>query len=107
MVTTLESSDLNTYLRPEVREFAREMEARLRANEHKGGWKNDSPLDLLQRVLEETEELRAVVREIRDNGLPRRLRDNVWAEAADVGNFAMMVADTAIKFHWFGKADHS
>lgn len=44
-------------LRPEVLAFAQTMEEQLRANDHKPGWKNDPPIDLIARLREEVEEL--------------------------------------------------
>jgi hypothetical protein len=91
-------------LRPEVEAFAQLMEQKLRENDHKGGW-DDCDVDwLLTRMDEESRELakcrfeeaRAIVgvgpymitREGRDAA-----RRNIGAEAADVANFAMMIAD--------------
>jgi NTP pyrophosphatase (non-canonical NTP hydrolase) len=62
------------------------MEAQLRANDHKPGWKNDSLLSLISRCSEELIELRHEIIEEYD---PVR----VLKEAADVANFAMMIAD--------------
>lgn len=75
--------------RPAVVDFAHAMEARLAANDHKGGWKEDSPAQLHARLVEEIAELEGEhsVRSERWN--PRR----ILAEAADVANFAMMIAD--------------
>lgn len=71
--------------RPEVMEFARAMEERLRANEHKGGWKHIHR-DVLATMLQgEVDELLSAIRAGADNAI----RD----EAADVANFAMMLVD--------------
>lgn len=75
-------------LRPEVLAFAQAMEAKLR--EHDGdrgaaGWRRDSTSALLRRLREEVEELALVG--------PFTCVDEVLGEAADVGNFAMMIAD--------------
>lgn len=75
-------------LRPEVRAFAEVMEAQLRRNDHKPGWKHDEPDALLKRLREETEELQEVCDEQTSDSGPEILR-----EAADVANFAMMIAD--------------
>lgn len=103
------SRDLNTFLRPEVRAFAEAMERKLRANDWKGGWKNDYASSLFIRVIEELIELvplvidddeKAVIvllEAVADRlehtssreGSPRR----VLGEAADVANMIMMVAD--------------
>jgi len=74
--------------RPEVRAFADLMEAQLRANDHKPGWKNERTLPLFSRLLDEVAEL----------GRQFYYEDDfdaecVGPEAADIGNFAMMIAD--------------
>ncbi len=73
-------------IRREVRVFALAMEERLRANEHKGGWQVEAPTWLLGRCREEVDELESAT---------YADADNILQEAADVGNFAMMVADVA------------
>jgi hypothetical protein len=78
-------------LRPEVRAFAEAMETKLRANDHKGGWQDDAASRLMRRLHEETAELEAALGN-------SDLKGSAWQalvrrEAADVGNFAMMVAD--------------
>ena len=90
----------STYLRHEVLAFAVLMERQLRANDHKPGWKDDFASDLFERVLEEACELREA---ITIHGaqvswgemalyLPQAVA-RVGLEAADVANFAMMIAD--------------
>lgn len=85
--------------RPEVRAFADLMEAQLRANDHKPGWKDDTDLDLFERLGQESAELLAALHRnakrlmwgdswVMEDTVPR-----VGAEAADVANFAMMIAD--------------
>jgi NTP pyrophosphatase (non-canonical NTP hydrolase) len=67
--------------------FHKAMNRKLIINQHKGnrsGWLKDAPLALLERLKEETAELEQAI--ISKNG-------DVLGEAADVGNFAMMVAD--------------
>ena len=85
--------DLNDYLRPEVQTFAMAMEDRLRANDHKGGWDNEFPQRLIERCREELGELDVAIDEIRANGPNEERLASVLMEAADVGNFAMMVED--------------
>ena len=75
------------YPRQEVRSFARLMEDRLKANDHKGGWQDMSEFDLFARVEDEVLELDEVLRSI---GLPRVC---IPPEAADVANFCMMIVD--------------
>lgn len=88
-------------LRPEVLAFAQAMEAKLRENDHKGGWKNDDPRALLRRLREETDELDPAVTAYEARRRERPGDDDhvaeasrrVLREAADVANFAMMIAD--------------
>lgn len=85
--------------RPEVRNFADLMEAQLRANDHKPGWKNDPAMDLIPRLREEAVELEeATNRHAKrigwgDHWLGEDTSVRVGKEAADVANFAMMIAD--------------
>lgn len=85
-------------LRPEVEAFARLMELKLRENDHKGGWRHDCVGDLLQLLREEAAELKEALRS-RVNlvnvppALDREGRALIGREAADVANFAMMIAD--------------
>ena len=71
--------------RAEVVMLACAMEARLRANEYKGGWKEMRAGWLLNLLRVEVEEL--------CEALDTRGPAEVWHEAADVANFAMMIAD--------------
>ena len=91
--------------RREVRAFAILMETELRANDHKPGWKNDTPLSLATRVSEEAKELWDAVMLFEDWGLHlpnenpesriemRKKTVEIAKEAADVANMAMMVVD--------------
>jgi NTP pyrophosphatase (non-canonical NTP hydrolase) len=74
---------------PHVLAFARRMEAKLEANRHKGnreGWLKDSPFDLFRRLRDEADELGEALR-------CRSESEVIANEAADVANFAMMIAD--------------
>lgn len=97
-----------SYLRSEVLRFAVLMEAKLRANDHKPGWKHDAALGLVARVEGEATELREIVethwentrRDFVESMDPSRgwrgapdLSEAIGNEAADVANMAMMVAD--------------
>jgi hypothetical protein len=73
-----------TTIRPEVMAFAVLMETKLYMNDHKGGWRNDTPEALLERLYEEVDELKEAL-------LVKSVR--IANEAADVANFAMMIAD--------------
>lgn len=92
---------------PAVREsvmwFSKEMEAKLAINDHKGGWAACDVRWLLNRLNEELEELENIIstRELESGyrsageGLSIIDTDNeaIIKEAADVANFAMMIAD--------------
>lgn len=94
-------------LRPQVAAFAQLMEKKLRENDRKGGWRNCTTAYLSRRCGNELEELRAVVKRGNDwvrasmfpSGRGPQFSDNaemakqVGREAADVANFAMMIAD--------------
>ena len=85
-------------LRPSVRMFAQEMERRLREHDpNRGcrGWKNEEFPYLIARLLGEVGELAAVLISERTCGSNAEERKPVRVrhEAADVGNFAMMIYD--------------
>ena len=92
-----------------VQHFAEVMESKLRANAHKGGrkeWKVEDASWLLERVRDEVKELELAMAEMvalrTSPDLDRESRDKAYAlvkkdireEAADIANFAMMVADS-------------
>ncbi|GIQ63546.1 hypothetical protein PACILC2_21140 [Paenibacillus cisolokensis] len=79
-------------LRSEVQWFAQQMEAKLRDNDHKGGWENESLLWLYMRMIEEVEEVKAEIKAAFDREIDY---NKIIREAADVANFAMMIADNA------------
>lgn len=74
-------------LRPEVREFALAMERRLRANDHKPGWKDADPDWLYLRLLEQKKQL--------EQALRWQQKPLLTVAATDLANFAMMIADVA------------
>jgi hypothetical protein len=82
-------------LRPAVAAFAQLMERQLRANDHKGGWEYEHPNDLHSRLLEEAEELKVAIYNRQRTKKYERAEsaECVGLEAADVANFAMMIAD--------------
>lgn len=77
-------------LRPCVLAFAILMEQQLRANDHKSGWGSDTPTSLLGRVYDEALELHDA---IAGRSLGNVAAGDVGKEAADIANFAMMIAD--------------
>lgn len=75
-------------MRDQVKWFAEQMEAKLQENDHKGGWENCSVEYLLNRLNEEAQELFYATE------TPNSM-ETIIREAADVANFAMMIADKA------------
>jgi len=69
-----------------IRWFAQAMEDELKENDHKGGWADMHCKALMARLLEELIELQGAI----EQGASK---PTVLSEAADVANFAMMVAD--------------
>ena len=68
--------------------FAFAMEKKLKLNDHKGGWlcKDFYCDDALERLRDETEELAKAI-------FDPYGKESILGEAADVANFAMMIAD--------------
>lgn len=77
-------------LRDELAYFAIEMERKLRANDHKTGWRGLAFPHLLKRLHQETAELERALNATDDPDYRR-----IVTEAADVANFAMMIANNA------------
>ena len=67
-------------IRSEVMWFAEQMERKLRANDHKGGWRNDYIRHLNYRLGLEQVELNVA--------LTKGIAEEIISEAADVANFA-------------------
>jgi NTP pyrophosphatase (non-canonical NTP hydrolase) len=77
-------------IREEVQWFSQEMEKKLIENDHKAHW-SDLPIAYLEmRLKQEVVELEEA---IMDFHLGKGSVDQITKEAADVGNFAMMIAD--------------
>lgn len=70
--------------RKEVEIFAQYMEHKLKLNDHKGGWTEKSNQKLLELLRGEVEELA--------NAIAGEPNLNIMFEAADVANYAMMIA---------------
>lgn len=80
--------------RPVVMRFAEAMERELRENDHKGGWDDESWRQLLPRLKEESNELRDMLRGGPSKWLTyANFAECILSEAADIANFAMMIAD--------------
>ena len=77
--------------------FAARMEAKLAKNRHKGdrnGWINCNPDELAFRIENELAELEEALRRVRHKeNIVVSEREAIANEAADVANFAMMIAD--------------
>jgi NTP pyrophosphatase (non-canonical NTP hydrolase) len=84
-------------LRDELARFANVCERVLRSNDHKRGWWHLTVGHLLRRLGQERAEL---ARAIRRGASPAE----VESEAADVANFAMMIAEN-YRCEWRGKRD--
>ncbi len=86
-------------IRPEVLWFAQQMERKLRENEGKGGWAACRAQWLWERMMQESRELKGLLdmksEQYAQRGHLHECIDDVIAEAADVANFAMMIADVA------------
>jgi molybdate-binding protein len=85
-------------LRPEVAQFAEAMEDKLRLKDadFPNGWKHDAPRDLFKRLLEKVDELDEAMQDFsKGNFSVDDVARRVVVEAADVANFAMMIADKA------------
>ena len=72
-------------VRKEVIQFALAMEEKLKKNDWKGGWSNESYTFLTSRLQDEANELFAAIHAGKING--------TMEEAVDVANFAMMIYD--------------
>lgn len=72
-------------IRTSVKNFSVEMEAKLKKNDQKGGWENQSIIDLFEYLCEEKSELEDAI-----YGEDYRA---IIEECADVANFAMMIAE--------------
>lgn len=73
-------------VRPVVRWFAHQMELKLRANDHKNNKRSYNPSALMERLKQESKELEAAIGAGQSYGV-------LMTEAADIANFAMMIAD--------------
>lgn len=81
-------------VRPEVAWFAEQMELQLKANDHKGGWSNLDMDYFFRRLDEELDEL-SVASVLVEQDATDEVVAGVIREAADVANFALMIADVA------------
>lgn len=83
-------------LRPEVQKFAEEMEKQLKANEHKGGWKDCTYDFLLSELDKNLNRLRYL--NGHRGGCIAEIKESVKEvnrRCANIANFAMMICDNA------------
>ena len=73
-------------VREELQWFATEMEAKLSENDGKGGWLENDYSYLLKMLKEEVDELEKALIDCSND-------PEVVREAADIANYAMMIAD--------------
>jgi len=92
----LQSISEQTGIREEVLRFALKMEEKLKDNDHKGGWNSSSISYLMSGMDREIEELSYAVGQ-EGQIYTRKDRANIVSECADVANFAMMLADNAVR----------
>ncbi|WP_016741565.1 MULTISPECIES: hypothetical protein [Bacillales] len=83
-------------MREQVQWFAGRMESKLKENDHKGGWDGCGIFWLRNRLVEEVNELSDAM-DAGHNSESGLDLNNIICEAADVANFAMMIADKARK----------
>lgn len=101
-------------MRPAVKWFAQQMETKLRENDHKGGWMDCDYLWLIKRLKDEVEELERELHptpcncrgfadcdHMTSRAWFRPNKERTKREAADVANFAMMIA-TVVSGENFG-----
>lgn len=88
-VMLLQDQDSVPWLPKEVQQFAWDMARKLKCNEPKGGWDELTVGELFGLLEDELAELADTIM----NGTA----DDVIDEAADVANFAMMIADLCRK----------
>lgn len=70
-----------------VRKLSRVQQEKLRANSYKSHWRDEDVWNLVLRLREELSEMVSL---LRDPDAPPKW---LWEEAADVANFAAMIAD--------------
>lgn len=83
--------------RKAVQWFAEEMEAKLRENDHKGGWQGCRFRYLFDRLRQETDELLVAAHPLQLDTIAETLTQDdackLVRECTDIANFAMMIAD--------------
>src|ERR1035437_1393282 len=80
-------------VRPAVKWFAEQMEAKLKANDHKGGWKNCTLQYLSMRLTQERKELYDAIKN-RDGSFfgDSHTDEEIIKECADIANFSLMIS---------------
>lgn len=84
--------------RGSIRWFAEHMESKLKENDHKGGWEENTVDDLFEKMKIEIIELQE---ELESDSIPSSIpvwSANIIRECADIANFAMMIADITNRY---------
>lgn len=82
-----------TGIRKSVLEFAIAMEATLKENDYKGGWKDMAPEELFELLTQEYEELIQAMFKVSKKTDGRIKNRNIVKECIDLSNFSMMIAE--------------
>lgn len=93
-------------IRPEVLQFAVDMEGKLRANDHKGGWADRTGPELVMKIESDASELYELMRAIgrgeamegktfmRISGVKKQVPSGtIRFMCADIANYAMMISN--------------
>lgn len=80
-------------VRNEVIGFSLMMEMALQRNDHKGGWQNMSPSQIMNRIYDEVRQLNAARKVLEKGAVSQREIDRTKKEAINVVNFCMMMVD--------------
>lgn len=96
-------------LRPSVLAFAIKMEEKLRLKDadFPNGWNGDDPWELFKRLDEEVEELYQALSDYEEGDKSLEEYLALVTEAADIANFAMMIAETAVNLSLKGHVNES
>lgn len=84
MILTVEMPDEMAMYAEDIQEFVGLMVHKLHKNMHKGRWEELSLASAYMALMEESDELHRAIRE--------QNTDEAYLEAADVANFAMIIA---------------
>lgn len=89
--------DVDLWVRPIVQWFSKQMEKKLKLRDYRGGWEDCTFQYLISRLRHETDELlfehfRHRIDTSTEKPISEKIKQKIITEAADVANFAMMIA---------------